>query len=71
MYGHLLERRPDLEAVFGARGATVAQAYPVDRRERSRDDAMWLGVKSMFDGAGCVEVARRKPQRPVVRHALG
>jgi hypothetical protein len=28
---------------------------------------MWFGAKSMYDHAGFKEVARRKPQRPIVR----
>ena len=49
------------------RGATLIEAYPVDKSTRSRDDAMWFGAKSMYDRAGFKEVARRKPARPVVR----
>jgi predicted GNAT family acetyltransferase len=49
------------------RGATIVEGYPVDRAQRSRDDAMWFGSKSMFDAAGFGEVARRRPERPVVR----
>jgi hypothetical protein len=37
------------------------------RSARSNDEYMWFGAKSMFDNAGFKEVARRKPQRPVVR----
>src|SRR5712675_1587700 len=48
-------------------GATLLEAYPVDRRGRSNDDSMWFGAKSMYDGAGFTEVARRKPRRPIVR----
>jgi GNAT superfamily N-acetyltransferase len=48
-------------------GATLLEAYPVDKPGRSSDDSMWFGTKSMYDAAGFVEVARRKPQRPVVR----
>jgi len=48
-------------------GATLIEAYPVDKAGRSRDDAMWFGAKSMYDRAGFKEVARRKPGRPVVR----
>ncbi|MGH8427523.1 MAG: GNAT family N-acetyltransferase [Gammaproteobacteria bacterium] len=48
-------------------GATLLEAYPVDKPMRSKDDAMWFGAKSMYDKAGFEEVARRKPQRPVVR----
>ena len=49
------------------RGATLLEGYPVDRAERSRDDGMWFGAKSMFDAAGFEEVARRTPDRPVMR----
>jgi ribosomal protein S18 acetylase RimI-like enzyme len=49
------------------RGATLLEGYPVDKRERSSDDAMWFGAKSMYDAAGFDEVARRKPHRPIVR----
>ena len=48
-------------------GATLIEAYPVDKADRSKDDAMWFGPKSMYDHAGFEEVARRKPTRPVVR----
>lgn len=48
-------------------GATLLEAYPVDKQGRSNDDSMWFGAKSMYDSAGFTEVARRKPQRPVVR----
>ena len=48
-------------------GATLVEAYPVDRPTRSKDDYMWFGAKSMFDKAGFKEVARRKPHRPIVR----
>ena len=49
------------------RGATLLEAYPVDKAERGRDDWLWHGPKSMYDKAGFVEVARRRPSRPVVR----
>lgn len=49
------------------RGATLIEAYPVDKAGRSSDDAMWFGAESMYDRAGFEEVARRKPARPVVR----
>jgi ribosomal protein S18 acetylase RimI-like enzyme len=48
-------------------GAKLIEAYPVDKPSRSNDDSMWFGAKSMYDKAGFSEVARRKPQRPVVR----
>ena len=49
------------------RGASLLEAYPVDRRGRSDDGSMWFGARSMYDAAGFEEVARRRPQRPVVR----
>ena len=51
-------------------GAMLLEAYPVDKPERSQDDSMWFGSKSMYDAAGFSEVARRKPHRPVVRLEL-
>jgi ribosomal protein S18 acetylase RimI-like enzyme len=48
-------------------GATLIEAYPVDKPTRSHDDSMWFGAKSMYDKAGFKEVARRKPHRPIVR----
>jgi hypothetical protein len=53
------------------RGATVVEAYPVDKPGRCADEAMWFGAKSMFDAAGFKEVARRKATRPVVRLHVG
>ena len=49
------------------RGATLVEAYPVDKPGRSADVNMWFGAKSMYDRAGFREVARRKPARPIVR----
>ena len=49
------------------RGARLLEAYPVDRAGRSSAESMWFGAKSMYDAAGFEEVARRKPQRPIVR----
>jgi ribosomal protein S18 acetylase RimI-like enzyme len=51
-------------------GATLLEAYPVDKPVRERDDSMWFGAKSLYDRAGFREVARRKPTRPVVRKVL-
>jgi ribosomal protein S18 acetylase RimI-like enzyme len=49
------------------RGVEVLEAYPMDKPARAGDETMWFGAKSMFDAAGFEEVARRKPQRPMVR----
>jgi GNAT superfamily N-acetyltransferase len=51
-------------------GATLLEAYPVDKAEPSHPDFMWFGAKRMYDRAGFKEVARRKENRPVVRRAL-
>lgn len=48
-------------------GASLVEAYPIDKADRSHDEFMWFGSKGMYDKAGFEEVARRKPQRPVVR----
>jgi len=51
-------------------GATLLEAYPMDRPGRSADDTLWFGPRSMYDRAGFHVVARRKPARPVVRRGL-
>jgi GNAT superfamily N-acetyltransferase len=51
-------------------GVTLLEAYPCDKRAKSSDDSMWFGAKPMFDRAGFVEVARRKPARPVMRKTI-
>jgi ribosomal protein S18 acetylase RimI-like enzyme len=51
-------------------GATLLEAYPVDKKARGQDDWLWHGAKSMYDKAGFEEVARRRPERPVVRIKL-
>ena len=49
------------------RGVRLIEAYPVDKAEPGAADASWFGSKAMFDEAGFSEVARRRPDRPVVR----
>ena len=51
-------------------GVTLLEAYPCHKQRKASDDSMWFGAKSMFDRAGFVEVARRKPMRPVMRRKL-
>jgi GNAT superfamily N-acetyltransferase len=51
-------------------GATVLEAYPVDKAERSHDDFMFFGSRSLYERAGFREVARRSPTRLVMRRAL-
>jgi len=52
------------------RGVTTLEAYPVDREPSAAAEASWFGSKRMFDEAGFREVARRRPDRPVVRLTL-
>jgi ribosomal protein S18 acetylase RimI-like enzyme len=49
------------------RGVKLLEAYPVDQGEPGAADASWFGSKRLFDAAGFDEVARRRPDRPVVR----
>lgn len=51
-------------------GATLLEAYPVDKTERSSPLSMWWGAKTMYDRHGFKVVARRKKTRPVVRRKL-
>ncbi len=53
-----------------SQGATLLEAYPVDKDEPSHPDFMWFGAKGMYDRAGFKEVARRKENRPVVRKGI-
>src|SRR5258708_6067597 len=52
-------------------GARVLEAYPVDKAERSHDDFMFFGSRSIYERAGFREVVRRSPTRLVMRRALG
>lgn len=52
-------------------GVPMLEAYPVDRAVTGAPDAPWFGSLTMFAQAGFVEVARRKPARPIVRLRLG
>jgi GNAT superfamily N-acetyltransferase len=54
-----------------AHGAVALEAYPIDKAERSDASFLWNGTLSMFEREGFVEVARRRPERPVVRKELG
>ena len=52
------------------RGAPALEAYPIDKAVPGADAWLWPGALSMYRKAGFVEVARRRPQRPVVRLAF-
>jgi GNAT superfamily N-acetyltransferase len=53
------------------RGAVALEAYPIDKPERGQDTFMWNGARTMFAREGFVEVARRRPERPVMRRSFG
>jgi GNAT superfamily N-acetyltransferase len=52
------------------RGAPALEAYPIDKEVPGADAWLWNGAMSMYRKAGFVEVARRRPERPVVRLAF-
>ncbi len=52
-------------------GAAVLEAYPVDKPQRSHDDFMFFGARSLYERAGFREVVRRSPTRVVMRLELG
>ena len=65
----LLEAAVDFAA---AQGATAVEGYPRDTAGSARHaNEMFVGSRSMFAGAGFEEVARRSPQRPIMRRVLG
>ena len=53
-----------------ASGATTLEAYPVDKPQRSHDDFMFFGSRSLYERAGFTEVVRRSPTRLIMRLPL-
>jgi GNAT superfamily N-acetyltransferase len=53
-----------------AYGAPAVDAIPVAPGGRRTSGDLYTGTPSMFEPVGFVEVARRRPQRPVVRRQL-
>jgi GNAT superfamily N-acetyltransferase len=53
-----------------AHGVRTLEAYPVDKPERSQDDFMFFGSRSLYERAGFREVVRRSPTRLVMRRGL-
>jgi GNAT superfamily N-acetyltransferase len=51
-------------------GVRLLEAYPVDKPERSHDDFMFFGTRSLYEKAGFREVVRRSPTRVVMRRGL-
>jgi len=67
-----LQHRLLAEAIAYARdqGARVLEAYPVDKPQRSHDDFMFFGSRSLYQRAGFTEVVRRSPTRVLMRLSL-
>jgi GNAT superfamily N-acetyltransferase len=51
-------------------GVRTLEAYPIDKPERSHDDFMFFGSRSLYERAGFTEVVRRSPTRVVMRLAV-
>ncbi len=51
-------------------GVRLVEAYPVDKLQRSHDDFMFFGSRSLYERAGFREVERRSPTRVVMRRGL-
>jgi GNAT superfamily N-acetyltransferase len=51
-------------------GVRTLEAYPVDKPERSHDDFMFFGSRSLYEKAGFKEVVRRSQTRVVMRRTL-
>jgi GNAT superfamily N-acetyltransferase len=51
------------------RGARIVEGYPVEPKKEAMPDAFaWTGLASAYRQAGFVEVLRRSPTRPIMRH---
>jgi GNAT superfamily N-acetyltransferase len=53
-----------------AKGAPALEAYPWDERGKRGSAGVYTGIRSAFAKAGFSEVARRSPDRPVMRRIL-
>ncbi len=51
-------------------GAKIVEAYPYDLDKKTGPADIYTGVVSSFESAGFVEVARRKPTRPIMRKEI-
>ena len=70
--GEGLQRKLLAAAIDYARdqGVRTLEAYPVDKDDRSHDDFMFFGSRSLYERAGFKEVVRRSPTRVVMRRGL-
>ncbi len=53
-----------------ANGAPGLEAYPWDEAGKRGSAGVYTGIRSAFVKAGFKEVARRSPDRPIMRHDL-
>jgi GNAT superfamily N-acetyltransferase len=53
-----------------SQGVALLEACPVDKPQRSHDDFMFFGARSLYEVAGFTEVVRRSPSRVVMRLSL-
>ena len=53
-----------------SQGVRLLEVYSVDKPERSHDDFMFFGSRSLYERAGFREVVRRSPTRVVMRKTL-
>jgi len=53
-----------------AQGAQVLEAYPTEVIGKPSSGNIFMGTQSLFVAASFEEVARRKPERPIMRLAL-
>lgn len=49
------------------RGAEIIESYPVDPKRKMASGEIFMGLVSVFQKAGFIEVARRSPGRPIMR----
>ena len=58
-------------ATAASAGAPALEAYPVDTAVPGHTRNLFLGVASAFAQHGFQVVARRQPDRPIMRKLLG
>ena len=64
-------RWPDIETLFGERGARVVEGYPIEPSKNVMPEPfLWTDTLKAFHQAGFVEVARRSKTRPILRYVL-
>ncbi len=67
----LMRRLIEAAVAHAARsGAEIVEAYPLEPADRKPRSDAFLGLAAAFGECGFVEVARRRPARPVMRRHL-